>query len=176
MGKLSNSSHGESNRNETKVVLHVYDLTHINKFSYWFGLGVYHSGIEVHGKEYGFGSHEFPVSGVFEVEPKNCPGFAYRRSISLGSISIPLSEFTEFIENIASQYHGNSYNLVSKNCNHFTDDVARKLTGKSIPGWVNRLARLGVLFRCILPKRLHATKVKKVTGIGTLPVLRSLLF
>ncbi|KAK8520431.1 hypothetical protein V6N13_031118 [Hibiscus sabdariffa] len=175
MGKLSNSSHGESNSNETKVVLHVYDLTHINNVSYWFGLGVYHSGIEVHGKEYGFGSHEFPVSGVFEVEPKNCPGFAYRRSIPLGSISIPLSEFTEFIEKIASQYHGNSYNLVSKNCNHFTDDVARKLTGKSIPRWVNRLARLGALFSCILPKRLNVTKVKKVTGIGTLPVLRSLL-
>ncbi|GMJ15671.1 hypothetical protein HRI_005236300 [Hibiscus trionum] len=176
MGKVSNPSHGESNSTETKVVLHVYDLTHINNYSYWFGFGVFHSGIEVHGKEYGFGAHEFPVTGVFEVEPKNCPGFAYRRSILLGTVNITSSEFRSFIETMASQYYGNSYNLISKNCNHFADDVARKLTGKRIPGWVNRLARLGALFSCILPRSLHVTKVKKVLETGTLPVPRSLLF
>lgn len=102
----------------------------------------------VHGKEYGFGAHDFPVSGVFEVEPKSCPGFIYRCSISLGRINMPQPEFRTFIERIASEYHGDTYHLISKNCNHFTDDISQKLTGKHIPGWVNRLARLGkvVLF------------------------------
>jgi deubiquitinase DESI2 len=99
----------------------------------------------VYGKEYGFGAHDFPASGVFEVEPKNCPGFIYRCSINLGQIQISPSEFRTFIENMASEYHGDTYHLISKNCNHFTDDIAGRLTGKRAPGWVNRLARLGML-------------------------------
>lgn len=98
----------------------------------------------VQGKEYGFGAHEFPVSGVFEVEPKNCPGFIYRCSVSLGRLKLPPSEFRMFIENIALEYHGDTYHLISKNCNHFTNDMSCRLTGRQIPGWVNRLARLGM--------------------------------
>lgn len=47
------------------------------------------------------------------------------------------------IEEMASEYHGDTYHLISKNCNHFTDNVSLRLTGRSIPGWVNRLAQLG---------------------------------
>lgn len=101
--------------------------------------------ISVHGMEYGFGAHDFPFSGVFEVEPKSCPGFIYRCSIPLGRINMPISEFRGFIENVASEYHGDTYHLIAKNCNHFTDDMANRLTGKGIPGWVNRLAKLGKL-------------------------------
>ncbi|MBA0784085.1 hypothetical protein Gotri_001706 [Gossypium trilobum] len=161
-GKVSNSSHNESNDNETKLVLNIYDLTPMNNYSYWIGFGIFHSGIEVHGKEYGFGAHDFSISGVFEVEPKCCPGFSYRCSISLGRINMSSSDFRAFIENLASDYHGNTYHLISKNCNHFSDDIVYKLTGKHIPKWVNRLARLGSLFSCLLPESLQATRVKKV--------------
>ncbi|TYH36225.1 hypothetical protein E1A91_D13G239100v1 [Gossypium mustelinum] len=161
-GKVSNSSHNESNDNETKLVLNIYDLTPMNNYSYWIGFGIFHSGIEVRGKEYGFGAHDFSISGVFEVEPKCCPGFSYRCSISLGRINMSSSDFRAFIENLASDYHGNTYHLISKNCNHFSDDIVYKLTGKHIPRWVNRLARLGSLFSCLLPESLQATRVKKV--------------
>lgn len=97
----------------------------------------------VHGMEYGFGAHEHPSSGVFEVEPKRCPGFIYRRSVWLGTTDNSLTKFREFIEQLSTKYHGNTYHLISKNCNHFTNDVCINLTGKPIPGWVNRLARLG---------------------------------
>ncbi|KAL4302687.1 hypothetical protein GQ457_10G000200 [Hibiscus cannabinus] len=163
--KVSDSSSGNqnaSNQNETDVVLNVYDLTPYNNYTYWVGFGIYHSGIEVHGKEYGFGAHDFPISGVFEVEPKSCPGFIYRCSISLGCINMPSSEFRTFIEDVASEYHGDTYHLISKNCNHFTNDMARRLAGKSIPGWVNRMARLGSLCSCLLPESLQVTKVKEL--------------
>jgi hypothetical protein len=78
------------------------------------------------------------------VEPRSCPGFVYRCSISLGHITMPPSEFRTFIENVASEYHGDTYHLISKNCNHFTDDMSWRLTRKHVPGWVNRLARLGI--------------------------------
>ncbi|KAG6491357.1 hypothetical protein ZIOFF_052697 [Zingiber officinale] len=98
----------------------------------------------VHGSEYGFGAHDFPTSGVFEVEPKTCPGFLYRCSILLGHTNMPPSEFRGFIERVASEYHGDTYHLISKNCNHFTDDVSKRLTARPIPQWVNRLAGLGI--------------------------------
>jgi len=97
----------------------------------------------VHGSEYSFGAHEHPSSGVFEVEPKNCPGFIYRCTVFIGHTTLNPLEFREFIQRMASEYHGDTYHLISKNCNHFTDDLSTRLTGKPIPGWVNRLARLG---------------------------------
>lgn len=146
----------------THVVVNVYDLTPINRYTYWFGFGIFHSGIEVHGMEYGFGAHDFPVSGVFEVEPKSCPGFIYRCSIPLGRINVPTLEFQKFIEGLASEYHGNTYHLITKNCNNFTDDLAYRLTGRRIPGWVNRLARAGSFCSCLLPESLQVTTVKQL--------------
>lgn len=99
----------------------------------------------MHGKEYGFGAHDYPSSGVFEVEPRKCPGFIYRCSVNLGEVkNIQRSEFRTFIENMAREYHGDTYHLISKNCNHFTNDLSFRLTSKRIPGWVNRLARIGM--------------------------------
>ncbi|KAK9026879.1 hypothetical protein V6N11_066738 [Hibiscus sabdariffa] len=136
--KVSDSSSGNQNarnESETDVILNVYDLTPYNNYTYWVGFGIYHSGIEVHGKEYGFGAHDFPISGVFEVEPKSCPGFIYRCSISLGRVDMPSSEFRTFIEDVASEYHGDTYHLISKNCS---------------------------LCSCLLPESLQVTKVKEL--------------
>ncbi|GMH09571.1 hypothetical protein Nepgr_011412 [Nepenthes gracilis] len=143
------------------LYLNVYDLTPLNNFLYWFGLGIFHSGIEVHGMEYGFGAHQYPSSGVFEVEPKSCPGFVFRRSILLGSTDMSSSEFQLFIGQLASKYHGDTYHLIAKNCNHFTDEVCMHLARKPIPGWVNRLARLGSFFNCLLPEHIQIAAVRR---------------
>lgn len=156
------ANNASSSDRRTPVTLNVYDLTPINNYISWFGFGIFHSGIEVHGKEYGFGAHDLPVSGVFEVEPKSCPGFMYRNSITLGYLNMSPSEFRRFIESLASEYHGDTYHLLSKNCNHFTDDLAWRLMGTHIPGWVNRLARLGTVCSCLLPESLQATTVKQL--------------
>lgn len=97
----------------------------------------------VHGLEYGYGAHDYPTSGVFEVEPRSCPGFVFRRAVLLGSTDMSRSEVRSFMEHISEKYHGDSYHLIAKNCNHFADEVCSRLTGKPIPGWVNRLARVG---------------------------------
>ncbi|XP_024979934.1 deSI-like protein At4g17486 isoform X1 [Cynara cardunculus var. scolymus] len=152
---------------DKEIFLNVYDLTPFNSYSIWLGFGIFHTGIEVYGMEYGFGAHDYPISGVFEVEPKSCPGFIYRTSISLGHIGMTAGEFREFIETMASDYHGDTYHLISKNCNHFTDDISQRLTGKRIPGWVNRLAKLGSLFSCLLPESLEATTVKQLPEYHT---------
>ncbi|XP_031374329.1 deSI-like protein At4g17486 isoform X2 [Punica granatum] len=116
----------------------------------------------VHGVEYGFGAHEQPTTGIFEVEPKHCPGFTFRKSILIGRTDLGPKEVRIFMEKLAEQYSGNTYHLITKNCNHFCNDVCLKLTGKPIPRWVNRLARLGFLCKCVLPAGLNETKVRHV--------------
>ncbi|WVZ55043.1 hypothetical protein U9M48_005759 [Paspalum notatum var. saurae] len=154
------------------VYLNIYDISPLNHYLYWFGLGIFHSGIEVHGMEYGFGAHEYPTSGVFQVEPKSCPGFIFRRSVCVGTTDMSRSQVRTCIEDLAEEYHGDTYHLIIKNCNHFTADVCKRLTGKPVPGWVNRLAKLGSLFNCVLPEGI---KVSAVRDVNTHPDFSGIL-
>ncbi|KAJ1383658.1 PPPDE putative peptidase domain [Sesbania bispinosa] len=164
---LSTATSSEMERDSDKnsgamVYLNIYDLTPINNYLYMFGLGIFHSGIQVHGMEYGFGAHEYPSSGVFEVEPRSCPGFIFRRSVLLGTTDMSISEFRSFMEHLSAKYHGDTYHLIAKNCNHFTDEVCQQLTGNPIPGWVNRLARVGSFCNCLLPESVQVAAVRNV--------------
>ncbi|KAH7688354.1 PPPDE peptidase domain-containing protein [Dioscorea alata] len=143
------------------VYLNVYDLTPINGYAYWLGLGVYHSGVQVHGVEYAYGAHENPTTGIFEGEPRQCPGFAFRKSILIGRTDLGPRQVRELMETLAETYTGSSYNLISKNCNHFCDEVCLRLTSSSIPRWVNRLARLGFLCNCVLPAGISMEAVRR---------------
>ena len=49
------------------------------------------------------------------------------------------------MERQSASYNGDTYHLIVKNCNHFCKDICYKLTGRSIPQWVNRLAKIGIL-------------------------------
>ncbi|KAF5741768.1 deSI-like protein [Tripterygium wilfordii] len=149
----------KENHKSVPVYLNVYDLTPINVYAYWLGLGVYHSGVQVHGVEYAFGAHEFPTTGIFEAEPKHCDGFSFRKTILIGKTEMGPAQVRAVMEELADIYKGNSYNLITKNCNHFCNDACVRLTGNPIPNWVNRLARIGFLCNCVLPATLNATKV-----------------
>ncbi|GAV59970.1 DUF862 domain-containing protein [Cephalotus follicularis] len=144
------------------VYLNVYDLTPFNGYAYWVGLGIYHSGVQVHNVEYAFGAHEHATTGIFEVEPKMCPGFTFRKSILIGRTDLSPREVRAYLEKLAEEYSGNTYHLITRNCNHFCHDVCLKLTGRTIPRWVNRLARLGLFCNCVLPAGLIETKVRQV--------------
>ncbi|XVE97358.1 hypothetical protein REPUB_Repub03eG0012800 [Reevesia pubescens] len=156
------------------VYLNVYDLTPINGYAYWFGLGIYHSGVQVHGVEYGFGAHEHSTTGIFEVEPRQCPGFTFRKSILIGRTDLGPKDVRAFMEKLAREYCGNTYHLITKNCNHFCNDVCIQLTGKPIPRWVNRLARLEV-FKTM--KRWYQFPASSIPPEATdqSPVLQALL-
>ncbi|KAK9145011.1 hypothetical protein Sjap_004914 [Stephania japonica] len=47
------------------------------------------------------------------------------------------------MEDLSKSYTGTSYNLITKNCNHFCNDMSLRLIGKRIPHWINRLAKIG---------------------------------
>ena len=52
------------------VYINVYDLSQVNSYTYEFGVGVFHSGVEVMGTEYTFGGHENSSSGIFTHTPR----------------------------------------------------------------------------------------------------------
>ncbi|CAN4086431.1 unnamed protein product [Withania somnifera] len=165
-------------RGSVPVYLNVYDLTSVNGYAYWLGLGVYHSGVQVHGVEYAFGAHEYPTTGIFEGEPKQCEGFKFRKAILIGWTEMSHGEVKRIMEALADKYKGNDYNLISKNCNHFCNDACLKLTDNPIPSWVNRLARIGLLCNCLMLASLNSTKVsvhriKDKPGEGEKNKLRS---
>jgi len=123
-----------------KVILNVYDLADMNGYGYNFGLGAFHSGVEVCGSEYTFGGHPHTFSGVFTVEPRHAHNAKFRESILIGESDYSSQEIKTIIENLSKDYPGNSYHLITKNCNHFSGDLCKKLCGNDIPGYVNRLA------------------------------------
>lgn len=47
---------------------------------------------------------------------------------------------------------GTSYNLLTKNCNHFTSYLCEKLTSRPAPNWINRAASIGVALPCVVPR------------------------
>ncbi|KAJ3695549.1 hypothetical protein LUZ60_000926 [Juncus effusus] len=155
----------------TPVYLNVYDLTPINGYAYWLGLGVYHSGVQVHNVEYAYGAHDQPSTGIFESEPRQCPGFSFRKSILIGQTDMSPREIHILIDNMGASYTGNVYNLISKNCNHFCNDLCLRIADKQIPKWVNRLARIGLLCNCVLP--VHVAAVRQENSRGDRVMLRS---
>ncbi|KAG5537446.1 hypothetical protein RHGRI_024765 [Rhododendron griersonianum] len=151
------------------VYLNVYDLTSINGYAYWLGLGAYHSGVQVHGIEYAFGAHEYPTTGIFEGEPKQCDGFTFRKAILIGWTEKGPLEVRGVMEELAQVYKGSVYNLITKNCNHFCNDACVRLTGNPIPSWVNRLARIAYLMTMALvrgdqTKIINRFSVTKMTS------------
>lgn len=161
---------GEEENEGTDVYVHVYDLVYdINQYLYPLGLGIYHSSVEVHGREYAFGGHAYNDSGVFSSSTPGCPppvmfaqqqgskgnAIRHRERIRIGYTTKSETEVRETIQLMGTnEFRGNKYHLLQMNCNTFTSELVHRLTGKNVPGWINRLASIAVSLHCLLPSNL----------------------
>ncbi|KAK8599919.1 hypothetical protein V6N13_060276 [Hibiscus sabdariffa] len=141
----------------TEVILHVYDVTNsesdktnstivqINKiFKDGIGLGgIFHSAVQVYGEdEWSFGFCE-QGSGVFSCPSGQNPMYTYREPIVLGRTNFSIFKVNQILRELSREWPGSSYDLLSKNCNHFCDDFCERLGVPKLPGWVNRFANAG---------------------------------
>jgi len=116
------------------IIINVYDLNEINDYTYNFGLGIFHSGVHVHNKEWSFGGHEFPTSGCFYCEPKAVPPPAkFRISQCVGFTTKSEREVERIVRVLgAEEFLGDRYHLLLRNCNHFVERLIEELVDESL--------------------------------------------
>ncbi|KAK3341420.1 PPPDE putative peptidase domain-containing protein [Lasiosphaeria hispida] len=142
---------------KTEIVIHVYDLLPPGRISstLWFlGTSLLHSGVVINGKEYAYGGHDRRgVTGVYWTKPKTePPGGTFKCEILHGFTLASQAEIDSIVRDASEEFHGTAYNLLTKNCNHFTSHLCQKLTGRPGPAWLNRAASIGVALPCVVPR------------------------
>ncbi|KAI1137850.1 DUF862-domain-containing protein [Hypoxylon sp. FL0543] len=156
--KSSRQSHRSTlSLSRTEVVINVYDLLPPGRLSsvlWTVGASLLHSGVVINGKEYAYGGHDQRgVTGVYWTRPKTePPGGTFRTEILHGFTFATQAEIDSIIRHASEEFQGTAYNLLTKNCNHFTSYLCQKLTGRPGPGWLNRAASIGVALPCVVPR------------------------
>ena len=133
-----------------RVVLHVYEPAKEGGPSIP-GFGVYHTGIELSesGVEYCYaGGPNAPGSGVQQQRPKATPDasqWRYKESIDLGRTDKSAAQISALLSALSAEFAARDYDVVHRNCNHFTAEVSKRL-GLKYPAHINRAATWGSFF------------------------------
>ncbi|KAK4087683.1 hypothetical protein Purlil1_8014 [Purpureocillium lilacinum] len=164
---------------KTEITIHVYDLLpvsvtpadllvalfgslipqyaqpgRVSSVLWTVGASLLHSGVVINGREYAYGGHDKRgVTGVYWTKPKTePPGGTFRCEILHGFTLASQEEIDATLRHASDEFLGTSYNLLTRNCNHFTSYLCQKLTGSPSPGWLNRAASIGVALPCVVPR------------------------
>ena len=70
------------------------------------------------------------------------------------------------VASMRSEFDGDRYNLLSRNCNNFSDEFCVAVLNKRIPGWVNRMAYMGSWFSCLIPPQMLGEAPVNESGSG----------
>eukprot|EP01062_Namystynia_karyoxenos_P002685 TRINITY_DN10950_c0_g1_i1.p1 TRINITY_DN10950_c0_g1~~TRINITY_DN10950_c0_g1_i1.p1 ORF type:complete len:599 (+),score=187.69 TRINITY_DN10950_c0_g1_i1:78-1799(+) len=136
-----------------RVTCNVYNLAPEHTLEK-MALGLYHSGIEVYGREWSFGGQSDPeyaeMSGIFWVPPGSAADNLMKK-IDLGETSLSPQEMLDLVKRVQPEWKIGSYHILQRNCNHFASAFAQELKVKKPPGWINRAARVG---NTLVPNRV----------------------
>jgi len=133
------------------VLVHVYDvgdeeiIKKVNRISTMSDQvligGVFHAGVEVFGREWGFGFTEDGGSGVCYVTPRCNRQHTYRATVVMSPTKLTETEVNQLLQRLANEWPGAAYDLIHRNCCDFASVTCEELGVGRIPGWINRLGR-----------------------------------
>jgi PPPDE putative peptidase domain/EF-hand domain pair len=90
--------------------------------------GIWHTSVVAFGKEWWFGGK------LFRSEVESTPFGKPVKEISLGTTYLTHVElFSHITEELATKYTPDTYDVIKRNCNHFTNEVSTFLCGSGIP-------------------------------------------
>jgi hypothetical protein len=70
------------------------------------------------------------------------PGASPCKSISMGTVELPATRFHHIIQNLAMEWVGSEYDLLSQNCCDFCKELLKRLNVMTpFPTWVSQLAQ-----------------------------------
>mmetsp|Transcript_82897 Transcript_82897/g.208923 ORF Transcript_82897/g.208923 Transcript_82897/m.208923 type:complete len:281 (+) Transcript_82897:64-906(+) len=138
---------------ETPVLLHVYDVTQASVVRMINAVcahrqapvrlgGAFHVGVEVNGEEWEFGFCDVG-SGVVARHPKTHTQHHYRETFTMPPTKMTPANISSVLAAMKTEYSGQDYDLLRKNCCHFANDLCLRLGCGEIPAWVRRFAALG---------------------------------
>lgn len=135
------------------VTLHVYDIgdggggSLLNRILKPLGTGAFHCGVEVHGREWSYSdindATSSTMTGVFSCAPRRCLGHAYKQSIAMGKTSMSQREVIMLVKLMAREWLIGGYDLLRRNCCHFSNEFCIRMGVGTIPSWVTSLAGAG---------------------------------
>lgn len=179
----TNSFIGRESDGGSAVILHVYDfqpdisqqqqaisttdraLLMFSSVLPKIGMGAYHTSLELRDLKYTFQGGTGIIAGRANEADIGVPqGARYSTSIRLGLTKLNKQQCSEVLKRLSVLFFtAQSYDLIHRNCNHFTETFATALlidpvtsssSGNNIndtgllekfPKWLNRLAKTGAL-------------------------------
>lgn len=132
-----------------RVLVRVYDLGQtfitkgvLNRVTQNYG--AFHTGVEVYGREWSFGmTLDDWSTGVTWNPPGINPDHSFRETLSMGYTTLSPMQVLKLIDVMKVEWKGSSYNLLARNCHHFSDEFCQRLGVVGLPDWVNTLAKTG---------------------------------
>lgn len=151
------------------VFLNIYDLNCFNYLLELFGLGIYHSTIEVYSKEYCFGPTSEDEPGFFINEAGELLSkLKLKEKRYLGNTLYNEKDFIKILSLESPFWMGRTYDPFVKNCNHFSYYISKILVNEDnidFPLYINRICFFGKFVSCFYPpiKRLYGNLQKRIT-------------
>lgn len=108
------------------------------------------AGVQIGDLEYCFGEGSGVTCSTHNPRLDGVHGFqdgTYEYSLHMGKCTVSGPQLSNTIVSLQRAFPGSSYDLISKNCNHFSDALLKAIVGKGIPPYVNRASRYGQWFR-----------------------------
>eukprot|EP00930_Biecheleria_cincta_P010830 TRINITY_DN11317_c0_g1_i1.p1 TRINITY_DN11317_c0_g1~~TRINITY_DN11317_c0_g1_i1.p1 ORF type:complete len:543 (+),score=123.33 TRINITY_DN11317_c0_g1_i1:59-1630(+) len=129
-----------------EVALSIYELpgsSALNSLTRAANLGgAYHVGVEAYWLEWSFGWCE-EGSGVYMVHPGQSSLGTFCERVPLGRTALSPKEMFVVLTRLRAEFQGSDYDLLRKNCAHFSVAFVKQLCVSDAPLWVNSLADVG---------------------------------